>query len=218
MKLTSFKRTAVAGVAALTLVGASLGAVSAQQVPTSPNPAPTAPGGPRQGAPGQPQADRQQREQAFIAAVAAKLGIPAEQLQQAMDQTRTELGMPERGPGGPRGGPGRGEGRMGGGLDAAAQALGVTVDQLRQELAGGQTLTQVAQAHNVDPSTVANALKQAANAHIDQEAAAGRIPADQVDTAKQRAAQRIDQMMTQAGSQAGPAGRPGREGGPRGSR
>jgi len=222
MKLTSFKRTAVAGVAALTLVGASLGAVSAQQAPaTSPNPAPTAPAGPRQGAPGQQQqADRQQREQAFLAAVASKLGISAEQLQQAMDQARTELGMPQRGPGGPhggpQGGPGRGEGRMGRGLDAAAQALGV--DQLRQELAGGQTLTQVAQAHNVDPTTVANALKQAANAHIDQEAAAGRIPADQVATARQRAAERIDQMMTQTGPQGGPAGRSAREGGPRGSR
>ena len=214
MKLTSFKRTAVAGVAALTLVGASLGAVSAQQAPaTSPNPAPTAPAGPRQGAPDQQQqADRQQREQAFIAAVAAKLGISAEQLQQAMDQTRTELGIQERG------GPSGGERRLGGGLDAAAQALGVTVDQLRQELAGGQTLTQVAQAHNVDPTTVANALKQAANAHIDQEAAAGRIPADQVATAKQRAAERIDQMMTQTGPQGGPAGRSAREGGPRGSR
>ena len=107
---------------------------------------------------------------------------------------------------------------MGGGLDAAAQALGVSADQLRQELAGGQTLTQVAQAHNVDPSTVANALKQAANAHIDQEAAAGRIPADQVDTAKQRAAERIDQMMSQTGPQRGPAGQSVQERGPRGPR
>ena len=221
MKLTSFKRTAVAGVAALTLVGASIGAVAAQQAPTSPNP-PTAPAGPRQGPPGQQQADHQQREQAFIDAVAAKLGISSDQLRQAMDQARADVGMPQRGPGGPQGGPqggpGRGEGRMGGGLDAAAQALGVSADQLRQELAGGQTLTQVAQAHNVDPSTVANALKQAANAHIDQEAAAGRIPADQVDTAKQRAAERIDQMMSQTSPQRGPAGQSAQERGPRGPR
>jgi hypothetical protein len=97
---------------------------------------------------------------------------------------------------------------MGGGLDAAAQALGISVDQLRQELQG-QTLTQVAQAHNVDPATVADALKQAAYAHIDQDATDGRIPADQVDAAKQRVSDRVDQMM----SQAAPAGRSA-EGGP----
>ena len=217
MKLTSMKRTMVAGVAALTLVGTSLGVVAAQQAPTAPG----------QPAPGQQQGDRQQHQQQFIAALAARLGITPEQLQQAMDQTRTDLGVPNRGPnrgGGPRGGEGGGprggggEQRMGGGLDAAAQALGVSVDQLRQELAGGQTLTQVAQAHNVDPTTVANALKQAANTRIDQEATAGRIPADQVETAKQRAAERVDLMMSQAGPQRGPGGHEARGGGARGSR
>ena len=100
---------------------------------------------------------------------------------------------------------------MGGGLDAAAQALGISVDQLRQELQG-QTLTQVAQAHDVDPSTVANALKQAASARIDQEAAAGRIPGDQVDAAKQRVSDRVDQMMAQTAPTGGPNGGPsGRE-------
>ena len=208
MKLTSMKRTMVAGVAALTLVGTSLGVVAAQQAPTAPG----------QPAPGQQRDDRQQHQQQFIAALAARLGITPEQLQQAMDQTRTDLGVPERGPngsGGPRGG---GEQRMGGGLDAAAQALGVSVDQLRQELAGDQTLTQVAQAHNVDPTTVANALKQAANTRIDQDAAAGRLPSDQVESAKQRAAERVDQMMSQAGPQRGPGGSEARGGSPRGSR
>jgi hypothetical protein len=215
MKLSSMKRTAMAAAAALTLVGTSLGVAAAQQAPTGP--VPTAPGGSRHGASGQPQANRQQEQQQFIAALAARLGISPDQLQQAMDQTRADLGVTGRGPGGPGAGGDRRMG-MGGGLDSAAQALGVTVDQLRQELAGGQTLTQVAQAHNVDPTTVANALKQAANAHIDQEAAAGRIPADQVDTARQRAAERIDQMMSQAGPQNGPGGRAAQGGGPRGSR
>jgi hypothetical protein len=202
MKLTSLKRTAVAGAAAITLVGASLGVVAAQQAPTSsPSPVPAAPAAPRQATPGQQQGDKQQREQQFLAAVAARLGIAPDRLQQAVDQTRTELGISERGPGG-------GDHRKGGGLDPAAQALGITVDQLRQELAGGRTLTQVAQARNVDPTTVANALKQAANTRIDQEAAAGRIPADQVAAAKQRAAGRIDQMMTQTA----PAGRSDRDG------
>jgi transposase-like protein len=212
MKLTSFKRTALAGAAALTLVGASLGVVAAQEGSTA------GPGAGRPNAHGQQQqGDREQERQQFIAALAARLGVSTDQLQQAMDQTRTELGGPERGGAGMqgRGGPGGdqriGDERKGGGLDAAAQALGISVDQLRQELQG-QSLTQVAQAHDVDPATVATALKQAADAHIDQEAAAGRIPADQVETAKQRASDRVDQMMAQAGPAGGPAGGPvGRE-------
>jgi hypothetical protein len=202
----SLKRTVAAGAVALTLVGTSIGVVSAQQAPTA-SPVPTAPHAPHRETQGQPAAGRQQREQQFIAAVAAKLGIAPDRLQQAVDQTRTELGITERGPGGDRrGGPGGGPG---GGLDAAAQALGIGVDQLRQELQG-KTLTEVAQAHNVDPTTVANALKAAASTRIDQEVAAGRIPADQAATAKQRAAERIDQLMTQPG----PAGRQARTGTP----
>jgi transposase-like protein len=236
MKLTSFKRSAVAGVAALTLVGTSLGVVSAQQLTTTapsalqaPD-APNGPNGPRQGGPrqGQP-GDMQQHQQEFMAALAARLGISTDQLQQAMDQARADVGMPERGPGGggpgPRGGergPGaddqrqggagpQGEHRMGmgGGLDTAAQALGISTDQLRQELPG-KSLADVAQAHNVDPTTVANALKTAADAQIDQAVADGRISSDQADAAKQRASERIDQMMAQAG----PAGRQGWNGGP----
>jgi hypothetical protein len=229
MKLTSLKRIALAGAAAITLVGASLGVAAAQQTPTE-SPSPAGPHAARQGAPGQQQGDREQGRQQFIAALAAHLGISTDQLQQAMDQTSSELGVPDRGGpgmqqrGGPAGGPGMqgrggpggdqrpgGEQHMGGGLDAAAQALGISVDQLRQELQG-QTLTQVAQAHNVDPAAVANALKQAASARIDQEAAAGRIPADQVEAAKQRVSDRVDQMMAQTAPTGGPDGGPtGRE-------
>ena len=137
----SLKRTAVAGAAALALVGASLGAVAAQQAPSA-SPAPNAPStaapGTRQqppaGVPGQTRPtpeQRQQQHQQFLASVASKLGVSAERLQQAMDQTRQELGIPERGPGGPggpgghRSGPGGGHrGGPGGGLDAAAGAVG----------------------------------------------------------------------------------------------
>ena len=220
MNTLSLKRGAVAGAAALTLVGATLGIAGAQQPPSaSPVPplgAPSTqqrPGGP--GVPGQDRPtpeQRQQQHQQFLASVASKLGVPVERLQQAMDQTRQELGIPERGPGG-RGGHVGGRG----GLDAAAQALGITPDQLRQELQGGRTLAQVAQARNVNPTNVANAMKAAASAKIDEAAAAGRIPADQVATAKQQAAQRIDEMMNRQGPPARPAGQPGARRGPSGS-
>ncbi|MDP8924149.1 MAG: hypothetical protein M3O34_14895 [Chloroflexota bacterium] len=217
------KRSVVAGAAALALVGATLGVAGAQQTP-SPSPSPTVPSTtvpgtqqqppanapvPGQGAQGQnrptPEQKQQQRQQ-FLNAVASRLNISATQLQQAIDGACQELGIPERGLGGPGGRRGHLDG-PGGGPDVAAQALGISVDQLRQELTG-RTLAEVAQARNVNPTTVANAMKSAANAKIDEAAAAGRIPADQVATAKQQAAQRIDQMMTRT-APARPAGQPG---------
>ena len=57
----------------------------------------------------------------------------------------------------------------GGGLLAvAAQAIGITPQELRQELPG-KSLADVAHAHGKNPADVATALKTAANQHIDQE-------------------------------------------------
>jgi hypothetical protein len=192
VRTLSYKRTVVASLAALTMVAAAIGVVDAQAPAASPSPSIPAPAGPNTqqpaAKPGQPGGDHQARHEQFLNALATKLNVTPERLKQAMEETRTELGLPE-------GGPKRGGGRLGPGLDAAAQAIGISVDQLRQELPG-KSLTDVAQAHNVSPTTVATALKTAANSHIDQAAAAGRIPSDQVAQAKQQAAERIDQMMT----------------------
>lgn len=49
----------------------------------------------------------------------------------------------------------------------AAQAIGITPEELRQELPG-KSLAQVAQAHGKNSADVASALKQAADARIDQ--------------------------------------------------
>ncbi len=53
-------------------------------------------------------------------------------------------------------------------LDAAAQALNLSVDDLRSKLEGGQTLAQVAQQQGVDAQTVIDAMVADATAHIDQ--------------------------------------------------
>jgi hypothetical protein len=52
-------------------------------------------------------------------------------------------------------------------LAVAAQAIGITPEQLRQELPG-KSLAEVAQAHGKNPADVANALKTASDQHIDQ--------------------------------------------------
>ena len=63
---------------------------------------------------------------------------------------------------------------------AAAQAIGITVQELHQELPG-KSLTQVAEAHGKSAADVAAALKTAAHARIDQridQAMTRVVPAD----------------------------------------
>lgn len=211
MQVPTLKRALAAGGAAVLLGGAAFGVVSAQQA--TPTPGPTAPANSGQ--------------QQFLTTLASKLGIPVDKLQQAISDTRQQVGAngpgPLGGPGGPRGGrPGqlvRGA-VLGHELQIAAQAIGITPAQLRQELPG-KTLTQVAQAHNVDPGTVANALKSDAENRINQAVSNGRLTADQGNQAKQRVDNRIDQAMNQTVPQnvgGGPNGRgprgAGRPGGP----
>ena len=165
-------------IAMLALGGAvvALGGVAVDQVAAQQAPPARAPG--------------QDRHDQFLARVASNLNVSTDQLKQAMDQARQELGLPQ-GPGGP-GGPGRGGPRMG--LDAAAKAIGISSDQFRQELRG-KSLADVANAHSVDPTKVADALKADAAAHIDQEVSAGRLTAEQAAQRKAGLSQRIDQMM-----------------------
>jgi hypothetical protein len=191
-RFVSFKRS-LAAAGATVLIGASaFGIAHAQQTPTptpgsvSPTPTPAA------------HAQRGARIEQFLDTLAAKLGVTPEKLKQAIQETRQQLGY----------GPGRHQGHKGGlpfggraglpGLKAelsvAAQAIGITPDQLRQELPG-KSLSDVAKAHNVDPSKVANAIKADANAKIDQLASRRNLSADQVAQLKQRAAALIDRLM-----------------------
>src|SRR5919108_5503544 len=193
------RRSLVAGAAVLVLAGAAVGIAAAQATPT---PSPS-------GAAAQVQA----RSQAFLDALAKRLNISTSTLQQAISQARTDVGLPAgntlpglgRGPGGP------GRGGFGGELNAAAQAIGISADQLRQELPG-KSLAQVAQAHGKNPSDVATALKNAAHQRIDQAVAAGRLTAEQATQQKQQAAQHIDQLMNQVLPQGGPGSGFGKHG------
>jgi hypothetical protein len=185
----SLKRGLAAGGAVLVLGGSAVGIASAQSAPTA------TPGTTDQTA-------GQGKYQAFVDALAKRLGIASPALQTAIGQARTDAGLPanggfgegHRGPGGPGGASGpRAGGRN---LDAAATAIGIPVAQLQQELPG-KSLTQVAQAHGKNPADVATALKNAAHQRVDQEVTSGRLTADQAAQAKTQADQRIDQQMTQ---------------------
>ena len=208
----AIKRAMAAAGAAVVLGGAAFG-VAAAQTPTPASPAsPTRSAGTAQVAP-------DQRDEQFLTTLASKLGVTVDRLRQAVTETRQSLGLPDRGgvggPGG-HGGPGRpgGFGRGGLSLTTAAQAMGISADQLRQELPG-KTLADVARAHNVDPNAVASALKVAAAGRIDQDVTAGRLTAEQASQAKQQANTRIDQQMTQQLPTGGPARAAGQPGSPR---
>jgi len=68
-------------------------------------------------------------------------------------------------------------------LEAAAQALGITADELQTELRNGQTLAQLAQANNTTEQAVIDAALAAAKAQLDQAVAAGTITQAQADAA-----------------------------------
>jgi DNA-binding transcriptional regulator YdaS (Cro superfamily) len=186
------RRGLVAGVAVLVLASAAVGIAAAQATPT-PNP---------NGA-----AQVQARSQAFLDALAKRLNISTSALQQAISGARTDVGLPAGNtlPGFGRGPGGRGPGGFGGELDAAAQAIGISAQQLRQELPG-KSLAQVAQAHGKNPADVATAMKNAAHQRIDQAQSAGKLTADQATQRKQQVDQRIDQMLNQVVPQGGPRG------------
>jgi hypothetical protein len=178
------RRFLLAGGAVMVMVGSAVGIAAAQSTPT-------------------PTGQTQPGAQAFVDALAKRLNISTATLQQAISQARTDVGLPAGNtlPGFGRGGHGPG---FGPDLTAAAQSIGISVDQLRQELPG-KSLAQVAQAHGKNPTDVATAMKNAANQRIDQEVTSGKLTADQATQQKQQIAQRIDQQINQAVPQGGPA-------------
>jgi uncharacterized protein YidB (DUF937 family) len=144
------------------------------------------------------------------AAVAAGLGIGT--LAGAMFGTPTVSGALESTsavvahPGGPRGGP------RGVGLETAAETIGITAEELRTALQGGQTMAEVAEANGVEPQAVIDALVAEVEAHIDEQVAAGELTAEQGEQRKAEAAERIATFVNEGG----PAGGPGGPGGHRG--
>ena len=82
-------------------------------------------------------------------------------------------------------GPCRGGGRHKGALlEAAAAAIGIEEDALREALQNDQTIAQVAQANNVDPQTVVDALVADVSARIDQKVAEGELTQEEADEKK----------------------------------
>jgi DNA-binding transcriptional regulator YdaS (Cro superfamily) len=197
MRPNGFKRALVAGFAAAVVAGAAIGVAAAQQTPT-----PT---------PGQQQQNRQTLRQNYLAALAKRLNITVDQLNQAIAGARQDVGLPPPGQGKPGGvgrGFGFGRGLIAQGAQTVASTLGITTDQLRQELPG-KSLAQVAQAHGKSRTDLITALTNAANQRIDQAVSSGRLTADQGNQMKTRIAQNIPNLVDRTWPTPGQNGRPG---------
>jgi len=99
----------------------------------------------------------------------------------------------ERGEG--EGGPCRGGGHRGRHLEAAAAAIGIEEDALREALQNDQTIAQVAQAYNVDPQTVVDALVADVSARIDQKVADGDLTQAEADEKKAELPERMTALV-----------------------
>jgi len=75
------------------------------------------------------------------------------------------------------------------------KTIGIDRPTLRQGLRDGQTIAQIATAHNVDPQAVIDALVQAANQRIDTAVSNGWLSADRAAQIKQRLPDRIARIV-----------------------
>jgi uncharacterized protein (DUF433 family) len=73
----------------------------------------------------------------------------------------------------------------------AAKTIGIKPKDLIAAIRKGQTVADVAKAHNVDAKTVEDAITAAINRRIDAAVAAGRLDATRAATLKDRAAKRV---------------------------
>jgi uncharacterized protein YidB (DUF937 family) len=80
-------------------------------------------------------------------------------------------------------------------VGVVTDTLGVSRQELREALKGGQTLSQYATSLGKDPQTVVDALTNAANTKLDQLVADGTITQERADTVKGKLPARIDRLM-----------------------
>lgn len=129
---------------------------------------------------------RQQRA-AVLNLAATKLGLTGDQLEGALKDARKDLGVRQ------------GKPQVGKlihrELGVAATAIGLPdVKTLRAALAGS-TLTAVARAHNVDPATVAAALKSDVDSQLQALVTAGKLTSDRAAALKLKADSKVDTFM-----------------------
>jgi CRISPR/Cas system-associated endoribonuclease Cas2 len=83
--------------------------------------------------------------------------------------------------------------------EAAASYIGITTDQLRQEVQSGKSLAQVATEHGKAVSGLEDAILAAAKQRLDNAVAAGRLTSSQAQQLLDRLRSRVDELVHRAG-------------------
>ncbi len=128
---------------------------------------------------------------ALVAQATEHLEEAIDDLPERMEALVNREGLPDRGRGGPGGGHHGPRGPMDEGLDAAAEAIGISVDELREAVRAGASLAEVAEANDVDPQAVIDALVAEATERIDAAVADDRLSADRAEAMQAELAERI---------------------------
>lgn len=110
---------------------------------------------------------------------------------------------------GPMGGGRHGGGGRGANLEAAATALGTTVEELRTELQAGSTLAEVATAAGVDVQTVIDAIVAERTEHITARVADGTLTQAEADAKLAELPARVTEMVNSELPAGGRGGRGG---------
>jgi hypothetical protein len=196
-RVTKSRRAALAGGAAVVLTAAAAHAVFAQQTAGAQDaqnvPSPVPPD--RQDTlfyMNGPGADINQRRNDWINAVARKLGVSTDKLQQAITEADKDIGPMPVAVGAM---PGTFQLAVQSPFASAAKALNIDEQQLRKEQAAGKSLNDIARAHNMDPRVVADALIAQRKAELDNAVANGLMTQAIADNLMANVADEIDHLM-----------------------
>ena len=91
------------------------------------------------------------------------------------------------------------------GAKTISTTIGISIDELKQDLENGQSIAEIATAHNVDPQTVATALVNQVDARIDKAVADGQLTQARADTLKGKAPTVVNKVINHHKGDAKPA-------------
>ena len=111
---------------------------------------------------------------------------------------------PEGGPGGGHRGPGGPGGRIGPKFDTIATTLGITVDEVRTGLQGGQTIAELAVANGKTAQDVIDALVAEATTRINAEVTEGTLTQDEADARLADITTRVTEFVNNTAPVGGP--------------
>lgn len=83
------------------------------------------------------------------------------------------------------------------GIDATAEATGLTEEEVIAALQSGQTFAEIAEAQGVDPQTIVDALLADRQAVLEQAVADGRLSQEQADWMLEEMAEHLSERLTQ---------------------